>query len=168
MKVKMFKAHLKEGSTVLELFETPSEIIKKFGASNILKIEEVYKTNTKVEENASKKTILEISARSYDDLTLSKECGYAVTYNKPSLTKIYEGMTYIETSDEYVLVADFLRIEKYDKLIHHHWKGPGYRPNKTWKWALYHRNPKIISREDAEKQFGKLSGVQGGIGYVTK
>ena len=165
MNVKMYKAHLKHGSTVIELFETPTDIIKKFGAGNIAKIEEVFLKKAQ-EDKSTSKSALEISARSMEDLEISKDCGYAVTYNKPAINKIYEGMPYLETSSEYVLVGDFIRLEKYDKIIHHHWVGPGYRPEKTWKWALYHRNARIVPREEVEKVYGKLSGVQGGIGYI--
>ena len=46
------------------------------------------------------------------------------------------------------------------------WKGPGFKPDKIWKWAIFHSNAKIITREEAEAKYGKIPGVQGGIGYL--
>jgi hypothetical protein len=165
MRVKKFKVDLLKGPKVLEMFATPTAIIKKFGASNIKKISEVY-----VDVDTGSKNLnefaLEISARDKNDIQLSFDCGYTVSYNKPNEDKIFEGMLYFETSDEEVLVAEFDHWEKYDKMLHHHWKGPGYRPEKEWEWALFHKNAKIVPRTEVEKEYGKIVGRQGGIGYV--
>jgi hypothetical protein len=167
MNVKLYKVHLKSGSST-KLYETPQEAMQEH-RGNIVKFEEVFtKPMTKKFETPIVKgeEALLISKRDNDDLATSKECGYAVTYNSPSLKKIYDGMVYLELSDDSVLVAEVVRLERYSKLIHHHWKGPGYRPDKEWQWAIYHRKGQIISRELAEQKYGKLKGTQGGISYV--
>ena len=88
-------------------------------------------------------------------------------YNCPKRDKIYEGMKYLEVSDEFVLEATITKLEKYEKGAHHHWKGPGYKPDKTWKWALFHKGGKIIPRKLAEQRFSNpLKGTQGGISYI--
>jgi hypothetical protein len=89
-------------------------------------------------------------------------------YNCPKRDKIYEGMKYLEVSDEYVLEATITKLEKYEKTVHHHWVGPGYKPDKVWKWALFHKNGKIISRKNAEELYSNsLKGTQGGISYIS-
>jgi hypothetical protein len=76
-------------------------------------------------------------------------------------------MRYLEVSDEQVLEAEVIRIEKYEKGVHHHWKGPGYRPDKEWEWAIYHKRGRIIDRRTAEKKYDNpLKGTQGGISYI--
>jgi hypothetical protein len=33
---------------------------------------------------------------------------------------------------------------------------------------LYHKNAKLITKEEAEKQYGKLTNTIGGIGYINR
>ena len=111
--------------------------------------------------------VIVISARSNEDLEISKDCGYAVMYNCPKRDKIYEGMKYLEVSENYVLEATITKLEKYEKGAHYHWKGPGYKPDKTWKWALFHKNGKIVPRKNVEERYSNpLKGTQGGISYI--
>lgn len=166
--MKMYRVHLKDSTPCSDLFETPTAALKKFGASNIAKLEEVNSKEIQIKKPVSTEVVLEISARSLDDLKISKEAGYTVTYNKPADDKVFDGMMMIETSDEYVLEAKMGSIVKYDKLIHSHWKGPGYRPEKEWEWAIYHKNANIITKKEALAKYGKFAGIQGGIGYINK
>jgi hypothetical protein len=109
-----------------------------------------------------------ISKRSVEDLKMSLSCGYAVTYNCPKRERLYDGMRYLEVSDEQVLVAKVVRIEKYEKGVHHHWKGPGYRPEKEWEWAIFHKDGVIVDRKSVEKEYNNpLKGTQGGISYIN-
>jgi hypothetical protein len=166
VKNKAFKVFLKDGRIPDILYSTMQEAFKTHGLKNILRVDEVAvgKAN-KSSVMPSKDMALVISMRSEKDLKISLDCGYAVTYNCPSAQKIYDGMSYLETSENSVLEGKLLKLTKYDKLIHHHWKGPGLHPDKEWKWAIFHKDAQIISREEAEKKYGKISGVQGGIGY---
>lgn len=166
--MKMYKVYLKGDKPCTDLFDTPTQALKKFGAANIAKLEEVYSKAIISKKPISTEVVLEISARSLEDLETSKEAGYTVTYNKPADDKIFEGMMMIETSEEYVLEAVMGEIVKYDKLIHSEWKGPGYRPEKEWEYAIYHKNANIITRKEALEKYGKFAGVQGGIGYINK
>lgn len=168
MQTKMIKVHLKDGKICTDLFETPSQAIKKYGITNIAKLEEVNDKKLIVTKPRDSQIILEVSKRTEEDLKLSKECGYTLAYTKPSMDKIYSGMVFVESSDKHVLVSEFQRLEKFDKLVHHHWKNIGYKPAKTWKVALYHKNAKLITKEEAEKQYGKLTNTIGGIGYINR
>jgi len=164
---KAYKVVLLDGSEPSTLYNTMQDAVRAH-RGNIKKLVEVLPkvTKKKVEVTHDQLAIV-ISARSNEDLDISKDCGYAVMYNCPKRDKIYEGMVYLEVSDEYVLEATITKLEKYEKGIHHHWKGPGYRPNKEWKWALFHKNGKIISRESAELKYNNpLKGTQGGISYI--
>ena len=78
----------------------------------------------------------------------------------------FVGMKYFETSDNFVLEGEIVKLSKYDSILHHHWEGPGFRPDKVWKWAIFHKNSTIITKEEAEAKYGKIPGVQGGIGYL--
>jgi len=163
-----FRVVLLDGKTTSTFYETRQEAIRAH-RGNISKLVEFTPKEMvkRVGEVKDKQAIL-ISARSNEDLDISKGCGYAVMYNCPKKDKIYEGMKYLEVSDEYVLEAEIVRLEKYEKGAHHHWKGPGYRPEKTWKWAIFHKNGKIVSRDLVERKYSnKLKGTQGGISYIN-
>jgi hypothetical protein len=164
---KFYKVELLDGRVPSVIYETRQEALRAH-RGNIKKLIEVLPKQTKKKvETTSDQLAIVISARSNEDLDISKDCGYAVMYNCPKRDKIYEGMVYLEISDEYVLEATITKLEKYEKSVHHHWKGPGYRPDKVWKWALFHKNGKIISRDSAEKKYNNpLKGTQGGISYI--
>jgi hypothetical protein len=164
---KLYKVQLLDGKETTKLYETRQEALRAH-RGNISKLIEVLPRATKtkpvpiVDELA-----IVISARSNEDLEISKDCGYAVMYNCPKRDKIYEGMKYLEVSENYVLEATITKLEKYEKGAHHHWKGPGYKPDKTWKWALFHKNGKIVPRKNVEERYSNpLKGTQGGISYI--
>lgn len=164
---KVYKVQLLDGRESSTLYETRMDALRAH-RGNIAKLIEVLPKHTKKKvEQTSDQLAIVISARSNEDLEISKDCGYAVMYNCPKRDKIYEGMKYLEVSDEYVLEATITKLEKYEKTVHHHWKGPGYKPDKVWKWALFHKNGKIISRKNAEERYSNpLKGTQGGISYI--
>ncbi len=85
----------------------------------------------------SKDMALVISMRSEEDLKISLDCGYAVTYNCPSAQKIFDGLSYLETSEKSVLEGKLFKLTQYDKLIHHHWKGPGLHPDKDVEMGYF-------------------------------
>lgn len=162
-----YKVELLDGRTTTTLYETRQEAIRAHRGNISKLIEHTPKEIIKRVGEVKDELAILISARSNEDLDISKGCGYAVMYNCPKRDKIYEGMKYLEVSDDYVLEAEIVRLEKYEKGAHHHWKGPGYRPDKTWKWAIYHKNGKIVSRDLVEKKYNnKLKGTQGGISYI--
>lgn len=164
---KQYRVQLLDGREITTLYETRQEALRAH-RGNISKLIEVLPkaTKTKVTTYSDELAIV-ISARSNDDLEISKDCGYAVMYNCPKRDKIYEGMKYLEVSDEFVLEATITKLEKYEKGAHHHWKGPGYKPDKTWKWALFHKDGKIVPRKLVEQRFSNpLKGTQGGISYI--
>jgi hypothetical protein len=165
---KLYRVQLLDGKETTTLYETRQEAIRAH-RGNISKLIEVIprQTKKKVVPPSSDQLAIVISARSNDDLSISKECGYAVMYNSPKMDKIYEGMKYLEVSDDYVLEATIQKMEKYEKGAHHHWKGPGYKPNKVWKWALYHKDGKLTPRKVVEQRYNNpLKGTQGGISYI--
>lgn len=164
---KLYKVQLLDGNEPSTLFETRQDALRAH-RGNIKKLIEVIPKQTKKKvEVSDERLAIVISARSNEDLDISMDCGYAVMYNCPKRDKIYDGMVYLEVSDEYVLEATIYKLEKYEKGAHHHWKGPGYRPDKTWKWAMFHRNGKLIPRKTAEQKYGNpLKGTQGGISYI--
>jgi hypothetical protein len=164
---KLYKVQLLDGNETTTLYETRQDALRAHRGNVAKLIEVLPKESKKKVEPSNDQLAIVISARSNEDLDTSKDCGYAVMYNCPKRDKIYEGMKYLEVSDEYVLEATITKLEKYEKGAHHHWKGPGYKPGKTWKWALYHKNGKIISRKNAEERYSnQLKGTQGGISYI--
>lgn len=166
MNNKAFKITLHDGRVIDKLFPTLQDAIKELGVKNIKKVEEVNIKKSSTAVTPSKDSALVISMRSEEDLQLSLSCGYAVTYNCPASNRIFPGMKYFETSENTVLEGEIVKLAKYDSLVHHHWKGPGFKPDKVWKWAIFHKNSKIITKEEAEAKYGKIPGVQGGIGYL--
>jgi hypothetical protein len=165
---KQYRVQLLDGKEITTLYETRQEAVRAH-RGNINKLIEVLPRHTKpkVVAPTNDQLAIVISARSNEDLNISKDCGYAVMYNCPKMDKIYDGMKYLEVSDEYVLEATITKLEKYEKSVHHHWVGPGYKPDKTWKWALYHKDGKITPRKSVEKKYDNtLKGTQGGISYI--
>lgn len=164
---KLYKVQLLDGKETTTLYETRQDALRAH-RGNVAKLIEVLPKETKKKvEPTSDQLAIVISARSNEDLEISKDCGYAVMYNCPKRDKIYEGMKYLEVSDDFVLEATITKLEKYEKGAHHHWKGPGYKPDKTWKWALFHKNGKIVSRKNVEERYSNpLKGTQGGISYI--
>jgi hypothetical protein len=164
---KLYKVQLLDGKETTKLYETRQEALRAH-RGNISKLIEVLPRATKTKPAPIvDELVIVISARSNEDLEISKDCGYAVMYNCPKRDKIYEGMKYLEVSENYVLEATITKLEKYEKGAHHHWKGPGYKPDKTWKWALFHKNGKIVPRKNVEERYSNpLKGTQGGISYI--
>ena len=164
---KLYKVQLLDGKETTTLYETRQDALRAH-RGNVAKLIEVLPKETKKKvEPTSDQLAIVISARSNEDLEISKDCGYAVMYNCPKRDKIYEGMKYLEVSDDFVLEATITKLEKYEKGAHHHWKGPGYKPDKTWKWALFHKNGKIVPRKNVEERYSNpLKGTQGGISYI--
>ena len=150
MNNKGFKITLHDGRVIDKYFATLQDAIKELGLKNIKKADEVTIKKSSAAVAPSKDSALVISMRSEEDLQLSLSCGYAVTYNCPASSRIFPGMKYFETSENTVLEGEIVKLAKYDSLVHHHWKGLGFKPSKTWKWAIFHKNSKIISREEAE------------------
>lgn len=165
MELKKYKVLLKQG-ICSDVFDTPIQAVKKFG-SNLNKVIEFTPPKKKKTEIPSQSALL-ISARSDEDLDISMECGYAVMYNCPSQAKLYEGMPYLEVSENNVLEGRVVRLDKFEKSIHTRWGNIVPRfPDRLWRYAIYHRGSKIISRKEAEKKYGKpLNGTQGGISYI--
>jgi len=89
MELKKYKVLLKQG-VCTDIFDTPMEVAKRFG-SNVQKIIEYTPPQKKKSELPTQQALL-ISARSDEDLDISLDCGYAVMYNCPTKSKLYEGM----------------------------------------------------------------------------
>jgi hypothetical protein len=164
---KLYKVQLLDGKETTTLYETRQDALRAH-RGNVAKLIEVLPKATKTKPASTiDELVIVISARSNEDLEISKDCGYAVMYNCPKRDKIYEGMKYLEVSENYVLEATITKLEKYEKGAHHHWKGPGYKPDKVWKWALFHKNGRIIPRKNVEERYSNpLKGTQGGISYI--
>jgi len=166
--MKLFKIELKSGKACSEVFETPTQAIKKYGIANIAKFIEFH-TKDVVAKITEKDSAVVLSGRSLEDLNISKRCGYMVSYNRPNPDKVKAGLTMLELSDEFVLETEITSIEKYDKSLHKEWSSiTPFKPGEEWDWAIYHKNSNIIPRAEAETKWGKLAGIQGGIGYAYK
>jgi hypothetical protein len=168
---RQYKVQLTDGSITSKTYTTRQEAIRAHRGDMVKLIEVLpkHKKQTSSTPVVSDVRALLISKRSDEDLEISLKCGYSVNYNCPSKDKLHVGLRYLEVSDNNVLEGEIVRLEKYEKSIHHHWKGPGYRPDKEWSWAIYHKNSKIIPRTDAEKKYSNpLKGTQGGISYIKK
>jgi hypothetical protein len=165
---KLYKVQLKDGKIPATLYQSIGDAMKAHGASNIAKIDEVPAKKGKTTDVAkSKDLVLVLSSRGDDDLELSNKCGYAVTYNCPSYKKIYQGMKYLEVSENYVLEGEILKLDKFDLKVHLDWAAIIPRhTEKLWKWSIYHTKSVLIPRTEAEAKYGKIPGVQGGIGYI--
>ena len=110
---KQYRVQLLDGKEITTLYETRQEAVRAH-RGNINKLIEVLPRHTKpkVVAPTNDQLAIVISARSNEDLNISKDCGYAVMYNCPKMDKIYDGMKYLEVSDEYVLEATITKLEK--------------------------------------------------------
>jgi len=168
MKLKKIKVILKNGLSHPTLFDTATDAMREVGVKNVLNMVEVNQdVKQKYGHQFNENQYLIISKRSNEDLETSLGCGYCVTYNKPSLEKVYKGMTIIETSEDKVLIGKFVTLRSWDPNTHKDYIPPGYRPDKDWEWSIYHKDSKIIDRSELESKIGRIPGVQGGIGYYT-
>ena len=168
----LYRIHLKNGKQSEKLYETTKDWMADYKIHEVLKIEDVrLKTKSKKPKVFELSTIkndliLMITKRSKGDINLSNECGYTVTYNSPSMDKVFIGMKFLEVSDDFVLQAELLDIVEYNKEKHTHWKGPGYKPSEEWSCAIFHTNSIVTPRYEVEMIYGKLKGTQGGISYL--
>jgi hypothetical protein len=168
MEEVLYQVVFLNGLTSNDHYKTRQDAIRAHRGNVSKLVEVVPKTTKKTKSDMSSIEALLISKRSDEDLKISLSCGYAVTYNCPKKERLYDGMRYLEVSDEQVLVAKVVRIEKYEKGVHHHWKGPGYRPEKEWEWAIFHKDGVIVDRKSVEKEYNNpLKGTQGGISYIN-
>lgn len=168
IKERLYQAVLIDGSSSNELYNTRQDALRAH-RGNILKLVEVLPRNNKKTAQITPATneVLLITKRNDDDLETSLSCGYTVTYNCPKTERLFEGMQYLEASDDQVLEAQVVRIERYEKSIHNHWKGPGYKEDKEWSWVIFHKNGKIIDKRVAKEKYDNtLRGTQGGIAYI--
>jgi hypothetical protein len=111
---KLYKVQLLDGKETTKLYETRQEALRAH-RGNISKLIEVLPRATKTKPAPIvDELVIVISARSNEDLEISKDCGYAVMYNCPKRDKIYEGMKYLEVSENYVLEATITKLEKND------------------------------------------------------
>ena len=110
---KQYRVQLLDGREITTLYETRQEAVRAH-RGNINKLIEVLPRHTKpkIVAPTNDQLAIVISARSDEDLNISKDCGYAVMYNCPKMDKIYDGMKYLEVSDEYVLEATITKLEK--------------------------------------------------------
>ena len=94
---KQYRVQLLDGKEITTLYETRQEAVRAH-RGNINKLIEVLPRHTKpkVVAPTNDQLAIVISARSNEDLNISKDCGYAVMYNCPKMDKIYEGMKYLE------------------------------------------------------------------------
>jgi len=162
---RLYQAELLNGKKS-QLFETRQEALRAH-RGNISKLIEVI-PEAKVKHVVTDEALF-ISQRSNDDLEISINCGYAVMYNCPSRSKIYEGMKYLEVSEDQVLEGEILRLERYERSIHTAWSIiEPKNPEKEWGYVIYHKNAKILPREEVEKKYDNpLKGTQGGISYIN-
>jgi hypothetical protein len=166
--MKLIKIELKSGKACSEVFETTQNAIRKYGIANISKFIEFHTKDVVVKSN-DKGSAVVLSGRSFEDLNISKRCGYMVSYNRPNPDKVKPGLTMLELSDEFVLETEITSIQRYDKSLHKEWNSiTPFKPGEEWDWVIYHRNSTIIPRAEAETKWGKLAGIQGGIGYAYK
>lgn len=166
---RQYKVQTSDGRLSVETFTTRQEAVRAYRGNLEKLIEVPSKIKNPTSLLPSNVSALLISKRSDNDLEISLKCGYSVNYNCPSKDKLHLGLRYLEVSDNNVLEGEVVKLEKYEKSVHHHWVGPGYRPEKEWCWAIYHKNSKIIPRKDAEKKYSNaLKGTQGGISYLKK
>lgn len=168
MQEKQYQVVLLNGVISSTLYETRQDAVRA-NRGNILKLVEVIprkKLELQPKENPNE--ALFISQRSDEDLSISKNCGYAVMYNCPKRDRIFEGMRYLEVSEDHVLEADLVRLEKYERTVHTAWSHVTPRdPKKPWRYVVYHRNAKMITKEEAQKKYNNtLKGTQGGISYL--
>ena len=69
--MKLFKIELKSGKACSEVFETPTQAIKKYGIANIAKFIEFH-TKDVVAKITEKDSAVVLSGRSLEDLNISK------------------------------------------------------------------------------------------------
>lgn len=166
MIIKKYKVITKEGKSHPTLFDTISDAVKTVGAAKIKKIEERDFKEEVSEISIDRKNVIVIG-RTNKDLERSQLKREAVVFNRPVLTKVFEGMTVLELGDDKVLESKLYSIGTFDKKIHKDWDSDG----KEYQWVLYHLNAKTLTLEDAFAKYKDLEkhiAKDGTITYMSK
>jgi len=105
--------------------------------------------------------------RSDEEITQSKELGYSPISSRLISKKISNGMVYLEIGKNIVLESELIRIEKYDKILHHQWKNVSSSENKNWKYVVNHGKSNIITIDDYVIKYGKIPKSKSVVEYIN-
>ena len=167
MKIKKFKVIKKDGKAYPQLFDTIKDALREIGSSNITKLEEVFYDEQVSEITIDKKNVVVIARKKNEELEKSQKTGTAPVYNRPVLTKVYEGMTILELGEDKVLESKLVSIGTFNKDIH-----KGYDlTEKEYGWVLSHLSGVYLTVEEATKKYRELENLttkENTIIYMSK
>lgn len=167
MLVKKYKLILKNGKAFPKLFDTVKDAIASAGTEGILKLEEVNHKEDVSDEKIDTRIFAIVSRETNAEVVKSDSSGYAVTVNRPALTRVYQNMPLIEVGEDFVVESTLTTIGRYDRRLHKVWDGDG----KDWEWVLYHTRGKKLTIDEAKKKYGNFDeqlGRDGAISYGMK
>lgn len=167
MIIKKYKVIQKDGKSAPHLFESVSDALRTISATKIKKIEEVNYEEEVSETTIDKKNFILISRKTDKEIEHSNNSGYAATYSRPALTKVFKSMPVLEVGETLVLESKISAIGRYDNVSIKNWG----EDNKEWEWAVYHLKGNILTIDEAKKKYGdfdKALGRDGTIVYTPK
>ena len=114
-----------------------------------------------------KKNAIVIARKTDEELEKSNTTGESAVYNRPTLTKVFDGMTVLEVGKDKVLESTLKAIGTFNKDIH-----KGYDTfEKDYQWVLYHFKGSFLTIEQATEKYKELETTtlkEGTITYMSK
>jgi len=163
MLVKKYRLITKDDRVFPQLFDNVKDAIASAGTAGIKKLEEVNFDDEESEGVVDPKTYVIISRENNAEVINSDKTGYAVSVNRPVLTRVFQNMPVLEVGEDMVLESKLSVIGRYDKRLHKAWDGSG----KDWGWVLYHPKGKMLTIEEAKAKYGDFDSHLGKDGSVT-
>jgi hypothetical protein len=167
MYIKKYKVITKDGRTNSQLFETVKDALKEISASKIQKIEEVSVSEEVSETLIDRKNVVVIARKTNAEIDASNKSGHSLTFTRPALTKVFEGMTVLELGEDKILESSLSAIGRFEKNMHKDWNAD----DRGYEWVLYHKKGKTLTIEEARakyKDLDKLVAKEGVITYLNK
>jgi len=164
MYIKKYKVITKDGKAVSQLFETIKDALHHVGTDKVQKIEELNLEEEMKDTLVDRRNLIIIARKSNTELEFSDKTNQSLTYSRPMLTKVFNGMTILEVGEDKVLESNLSVIGRYDRGIQRVWE---VGDEKDWEWVLYHKKGKFLTVEEATSKYGDLDKAMGKIGTIS-
>jgi hypothetical protein len=168
MHIKKYKVITKDGKAIGQLFDTIKDALNHVGTSSVQKIEELNLEEDTNDSLIDKRNIILISRKSNEELESSDKTNQSLTYSRPMLTKVFNGMIVLEVGEDKILESSLSVMGRFDSGIQRVWKND---TDKPWEWVLYHKKGKYLTPEEATAKYGDIDsylGKEGVIVYMPK
>ena len=170
MNIKSYKVILKDGKSYPHLFYSVKDALKTVGATKIQKLQEVIEKVEVSETSIDRKAVAVIARRDNKEVDISDTTFQAATYNRPLLTKVFEGMTLLEVGEDVVLESKINSMGVFNNSLQSKYE-PDISDGKEYQWVIYHIKGHKLTVEEARKKYKELETTtlkEGMVTYIRK